>query len=149
MGVTMTNDHHRTAAPGRGEEILRGNGLKKTIGRVKIIEALMAAGRPLAGSELFAALGRDAMDQASVYRVLSVFTERRIVHRIDGTDKVARYALNRGGVNHPHFTCRSCGRMDCLDKMPVPHLDIHREGYVVEQESLFLSGICARCSKAR
>jgi Fe2+ or Zn2+ uptake regulation protein len=144
----MTGDYHHVAGQDTGDRLLRGSGLRKTIGRVKIIEALMAEHRPLTGAELIARLGRDAMDPASVYRVLSVFTEREIVHRIDGTDKVARFALNRGKANHAHFTCRSCGKMDCLDKVPVPHLDVHQEGYVVEEESLFLLGLCARCSKA-
>jgi len=143
----MTGDYHPAAGYETGDGLLRGSGLRKTIGRVKIIEALMAERRPLTGGELIALLGRDAMDPASVYRVLSVFTEREIVHRIDGTDKVARYALNRGRADHPHFTCRSCGKMDCLDKITVPHLDVCREGYVVEEECLFLSGICSRCNK--
>jgi Fur family ferric uptake transcriptional regulator len=143
----MTGDYHPTAGYETGDGLLRDSGLRKTIGRVKIIEALMAEGRALTGAELIGLLGRDAMDPASVYRVLSVFTEREIVHRIDGADNVARYALNRGTANHPHFTCRSCGRMECLDKTPVPHLDVRPEGYVVEEESLLLSGLCARCSK--
>ncbi len=143
----MTGDHYHVAGYETGDRLLRGSGLRKTIGRVKIIEALMTEHRPLTGAELIALLGRDAMDPASVYRVLSVFTRHEIVHRIDGTDKVARFALNRGKVNHAHFTCRSCGKMDCLDKVPVPHTDVHQEGYVVEEESLFLSGLCAHCSK--
>ncbi len=143
----MTTKHYQTQRYETGDSLLRGSGLRKTIGRVKIIEALMAERRALTGAELIAILGRDAMDPASVYRVLSVFAEREIVHRIDGADKVARYALNRGRANHPHFTCRSCGRMDCLDKMPVPHLDVRPEGYVVEEESLLFSGLCARCNK--
>jgi Fur family ferric uptake transcriptional regulator len=143
----MTSEYHNSASYETGDTLLRGSGLRKTIGRVKIIETLMAEHRPLTGGELIALLGRDAMDPASVYRVLGVFTEREIVHRIDGADNVARYALNRGKANHPHFTCRSCGRMDCLDKVRVPHLDVRPEGYVVEEESLFLSGLCARCSK--
>jgi Fur family ferric uptake transcriptional regulator len=143
-----TNNYRPVRGHETGDGLLRGSGLRKTIGRVKIIEALMAEQRPLTGGELITMLGRDAMDPASVYRVLSVFTDREIVHRIDGTDKVARFALNRGKTNHAHFTCRSCGKMDCLDKVPVPHLDVHQEGYIVEEERLFLSGLCARCSRA-
>jgi Fur family ferric uptake transcriptional regulator len=143
----MNGDYHPAAGYETGDGVLRGSGLRKTIGRVKIIEALMAERRPLTGAELIALLGRDAMDPASVYRVLSVFTEREIVHRIDGTDKVARYALNRGRANHPHFTCRSCGKMECLDKITVPHLNVRPQGYVVEEENMFLSGLCACCSK--
>ncbi len=145
----MSGHYHPVQGYETGDGVLRDSGLRKTIGRVKIIEALMAVHRPLTGAELIERLGRDAMDPASVYRVLSVFTEHEIVHRIDGTDKVARYALNRGDANHPHFTCRSCGRMDCLDTVEVPHLDVRPEGYVVEEERMFLSGLCARCNRKK
>jgi Fur family ferric uptake transcriptional regulator len=143
----MTGNYQPRAGYETGDTLLTDSGLRKTIGRLKIIEVLMAEPRALTGAELIELLGRDAMDPASVYRVLSVFTEREIVHRIDGADNVARYALNRGKANHPHFTCRSCGRMDCLDTTPLPHLDVRPEGYVVEEESLLFSGLCARCSK--
>lgn len=143
----MTDHHCPAAEQGASCALLRNTGLRKTIGRVKIIEALMEADRPLTGAELIALLGRDAMDPASVYRVLSVFAERRIVHRIDGADNVARFALNRGAANHPHFTCRSCGKMDCLEKIPLPHVDAGPEGYVIETENLVLSGLCARCNR--
>lgn len=143
----MTDDHYTMAEHETGDGLLRETGLRKTIGRVKIVELLMSAQRPLTGAELIALLGRDAMDPASVYRVLTVFTERRIVHRIDGADNVSRYALNRGRANHPHFTCRSCGKMDCLEEISVPHLDVGSEGYVVEAENMVLSGLCARCNK--
>ncbi len=107
----------------------------------------MTAGRPMNGGELLAALGRDAMDPASIYRALRIFCERGIVHRIEGADKVSRFALNTRRPRHPHFSCRSCGRMDCLDDVAVAHLDIRAKGYIVEEESVLLSGLCARCSK--
>jgi Fe2+ or Zn2+ uptake regulation protein len=107
----------------------------------------MSAGRPLNGGELLAALGRDAMDPASIYRALHVFCERGIVHKIEGTDRTNRFALNTRGHDHPHFSCRSCGRMDCLEGTAVTHHDIHADGYIVEEESVVLSGLCARCNK--
>ncbi len=145
----MAGRHQHDTGFETSGRLLKESGLRKTVGRVKIIEALMAEDRPLAGAELITILGRDAMDPASVYRVLSAFAEREIVHRVEGADSVARFALNRGPGNHAHFRCRSCGKMDCLPGVPVPHLDVRREGYVIEEESLYLSGLCARCNKGR
>jgi Fur family ferric uptake transcriptional regulator len=131
------------------EGILKGFGLKKTVGRIKILGALHDAGRPLTGNELCAVLGRDSMDPASIYRALSLFSERGIVHRIGGDDRAARFALTKGGGDHPHFVCRNCGRMDCLNDVSLPEVNVSSRGYLVEQEHLFLSGLCDHCKKTR
>jgi Fe2+ or Zn2+ uptake regulation protein len=125
--------------------ILKKSGLKKTLGRIKIIEALMEQRRPLTGRELLVKLGSEAVDSASVYRTLNTFFELGVVHRIEGSDNINRFALNRGGKVHPHFTCRTCGRMECLEEMDCPSLNFDREGYLVERESFFLIGLCPRC----
>lgn len=125
--------------------ILKKSGLKRTLGRVKIIEALIEQRRPLTGRELMARLGNDTLDPASVYRTLNTFYERGVVHRIEGADNINRFALNRGGKMHPHFKCRSCGKVECLEEMDCPSLNFVREGYIVERESFFLIGLCPRC----
>lgn len=125
--------------------ILKKSGLKRTLGRIKILEALMEQRRPLTGKELLAKLGNEAVNPASIYRTLNAFFERGVVHRIEGSDNINRFALNRGGKVHPHFTCRTCGRMECLKEMTCPSLNFAREGYLVEKENFFLIGLCPRC----
>ncbi len=125
--------------------ILKKCGLKRTLGRVKILEILMELERPMTGKELLNRLGNDAVDPASVYRILNAFFSLGVVHRIEGADNVNRYALNRGEDMHPHFTCRTCGKMECLKEAPNPSIDFVREGYLVERESISLVGLCPRC----
>jgi len=129
--------------------ILKNCGLKRTLGRVKILEILVGLDRPMTGKELLNRLGTDAVDPASVYRILNAFFELKVVHRIEGADNINRYALNRGEDMHPHFTCRTCGKMKCLTMTTFPHIDIDmdfmEEGYLVERESISLVGLCPGC----
>jgi Fur family ferric uptake transcriptional regulator len=127
-------------------KILYDFGLKRTRGRKKVYEVLMRSPRPLSGSEIQAQLRAGTVDPASVYRILNTFFEKGLVHRIEGLDKITRFALDRGESIHPHFSCRSCGRMECLKDVPVPAVSINREGYVVEEEGVLFQGICARCN---
>ncbi|MBN1574688.1 MAG: transcriptional repressor [Deltaproteobacteria bacterium] len=128
--------------------ILRNSGLKRTLGRIKILEVLIKSVRPLTGKELLDKMGDDAVDPASVYRTLNALFEREVVHKIEGSDNIYHFAINRGEGAHPHFTCRTCGRMECLKMTAFPRIDIdlEQEGYLVERENLFIVGLCPACS---
>ncbi len=127
--------------------ILRKSGLKRTLGRIKIVEILMESQRPLSTGEITRLLGKDTIDPASVYRVLNTFHKRGLVHRVDCSDNINRFALNRGEKAHPHFTCRSCGRVECLRDIPVPPIDVDRKGYIIEERSVCFQGLCPGCIK--
>lgn len=128
--------------------ILRKSGLKRTLGRIKIIEVLIKSGRPLTGRELLDKLGDNAVDPASVYRTLNALFKKGVVHKIEGSDNTYHFAINRGEKAHPHFTCRTCGRMECLKMTSFPHIDMNliKEGYLVEREDFFIVGLCPECS---
>jgi Fur family ferric uptake transcriptional regulator len=129
----------------RSSEILRKSGLRRTLGRVKIIEILMESHRPLSICEITKLLGKNMIDPASVYRVLNTFHDKGIVHRVDSSDNINRFALNRGEKAHPHFTCRLCGRVECLRDIPVPPIDANWKGYLIEERSFCLQGLCPGC----
>ena len=128
--------------------ILRKSGLKRTLGRVKIVEILMESHRPLSICEITKLLGKNTIDPASVYRVLNTFHDKGIVHRVDSSDNINRFALNRGEEAHPHFTCRLCGRVECLKDIPVPPVDVNWKGYLIEERSLCFQGLCPSCIKS-
>lgn len=139
----QAEDNRDTKSPIR---ILRDSGLKKTLGRVKILDVLLKTRRPLSGQEIVDKLGRDAMDPASIYRALNAFFERGIVHKIEGVDRVSRFALDRGDALHPHFSCRVCGKMECMSDVTIPVVEIGKKGFIVEGSSINVWGICSRCN---
>jgi len=127
--------------------ILKKRGLKRTLGRVKILEILMESEQPCTGGEIARLLGTDSMDPASVYRILNAFVSHDVAHRLVGIDDVARYAVNRGEERHPHFHCRVCGVITCLKDISLPRVAVQDIGFVVEEEHLTLRGVCPNCSK--
>jgi len=126
--------------------ILKKRGLKRTLGRVRVLEILMESEQPRSGPEIIRLLGADSMDPASVYRILNAFVSHNVVHRLMGVDDMARYAVNRGEERHPHFICRVCSVVICMKDISLPRVNVSEEGFIVEEEHLTLRGVCPDCS---
>ena len=89
---------------------------------------------------------------ASVYRVLEVLSELRLVQRVDVGDGVARYEpAPPGGEHHHHVVCGDCGKVEPFSD---PSLEVaiasasDRVGYRVDAHEVVLRGECADCSAA-
>ena len=131
-------------------EILRAQGLRRTRGRVRLLEALIEAARPLSHTDIMEALKGEAIDRVSVYRNLETFVGRGIVHRalVDGrtsrfetSDRCSEHAC------HPHFTCVQCGKVECLPTVANQPVQGLPEGYVLQRRRLLLQGLCPRCAR--
>ncbi len=88
-------------------------------------------------------------DTSSVFRTLTLFAERRLLHTIDDGSGMQKYCLcscpdhdHRHG--HVHFTCTRCQRTMCLTDMPIPQITLP-EGYEVHDVEFVVKGICSRC----
>ena len=127
--------------------ILKKRGLKRTLGRIKVLEILIESECPRTGAEISRSLGKDSMDPASVYRILNAFVSHDVAHRLVGVDDVARFAVNRGEEQHPHFFCRVCGVITCMKNVQLPQVDLSDDGYIIEEKQLTLRGVCPDCSK--
>ena len=134
----------------RPEEVLRDCGLRRTSGRVRLLGLLLGAAAPLAPDEIFARLRRRGIDRVTVYRTLESFLEAGIVHRIEagGRRRFAVCGRVHRGHCHPHFTCRVCGTVECLRDVALPRLRRLGRAYRVEEQELYVRGVCARCSAA-
>jgi Fur family ferric uptake transcriptional regulator len=101
----------------------------------EIFDELRAAGRPVG--------------IASVYRVLDVLAELRLVKRIDVGRGIARYepALP-DGQHHHHLVCRDCGKVEAFADARLERA-IHSVagglGYAVEEHEVVLQGACSDC----
>lgn len=131
------------------QERLQAAGLKRTRGRVAVLAVLLRCRRPLTPQEIC-----DRMDtgfnRVSVYRSLHTFSRAGLVHRVEAGDRLWRFAVckhERHSVHcHPHFTCRSCGMVECLTGVALPLLDHLSPGYRVEEQEVYVRGLCANCS---
>jgi len=130
-------------------KILKAAGLRRTPGRTEIIELLLQAEQPLTQEEITTKLSTDSLDKVTVYRALDAFLSVGIVHRIETGNRVWRYAVCSCGSRkhcHPHFICKSCGRVECLTGVKMPIVTEIKPGYQVEEQETYVKGLCVECS---
>ena len=131
------------------EDILREAGLYSTKARVRILEVLAQAGRPLDKNEIARKLGEGGPDEVTVYRTIESFCKRGLVHKVFAGGRACRFELahNCGQVQcHPHFTCRSCGVTQCLVGVTMPLVKGLKKGYRLLRQQVRLEGVCPGCS---
>ena len=130
--------------------ILEAAQLRRTPGRMRMMRILLGAEHPLSQQEIHT---RSELSKVSVYRALESFRAAGIVHRVDAGDRLWRFAVCECLHNvhcHPHFTCRVCGEVECLDQISleafIPRIPLLPPGYHVEEQELYLRGACPKCS---
>lgn len=87
---------------------------------------------------------------ATVYRILEILTELKIINKITFQDGLARYDLNKGDHQHQphHLLCLNCGKIievkeDLLEEIEEDIL--HRYRFKVSDHRLTFHGICKEC----
>ncbi len=134
------------------ETLLRGAGLRRTPVRGGVLELLEKAGRPLGAVDLLEKLPPHT-DAVTVYRTLNTFTQKHIIHRVRGEDRIWRYALGNPAPSkqhqHPHFVCEMCGKVECLNESRIPAGFVAGLGvggrYAVNYAEVVLHGTCPKC----
>jgi Fur family ferric uptake transcriptional regulator len=66
-------------------------------------------------------------------------------------DRSWRFAICSCGSSkhcHPHFICRSCGSVECLQGLQIPAPLKLKPGYRAEELEIYIRGLCARCGSA-
>ena len=88
--------------------------------------------------------------RASVYRILELLTELRLVQRIDVGQGVARYERHLpDGDHHHHLVCSNCGRVEAFedDELERALRKVEsRTGYSVAGHDVVLRGACGSCA---
>ncbi|MBV9658937.1 MAG: transcriptional repressor [Verrucomicrobia bacterium] len=134
-------------------DLLRGQGMRITRGRVAIISALLAAKAPLSLEEIRVAAGKRArqepLDFATVYRVMETLEELKIVQKIHLGRARSHYELVDPHAHHDHLVCTDCGKVEMLDE-PCPVEPLERKlrrhyGYAEVKHSLEFFGRCPDC----
>lgn len=125
-------------------EKLRSAGERVTPSRVRVLAALLKAGRTLSHHELESRLA--PIDRVTLYRVLERLVERGVAHRVSGTDRTWRFGIaGRAHDSHAHFQCNGCGKVLCLADAPARGVRVPR-GYRPQAVELTVKGLCADCN---
>lgn len=131
-------------------EILRNNRLSMTTGRIKIAELFLNSARALTYNEI-ESIFHTQLDRATIYRTLTTFIEKGIIHSIPTADHSVVYALcknecteNHHHDEHIHFVCDTCGQTTCLEKVIIPQVKLP-EGYTATEFKMIVTGKCGTC----
>lgn len=134
-------------------EILRFAGLEATANRLHVLEAIGANSSPLTAMDIFKIVDRmQSINRVTVYRILDLLVEKKIVERLRVGTRAAYYGLapNKNHASHPHFYCLHCGQMDCL---PAESIVIDTEKLVktfpgeIGKIEVRVDGVCKNCLK--
>jgi Fur family transcriptional regulator, ferric uptake regulator len=130
---------------------LSAAGYRRGGARNAIVELLDAQDCALTAQEIDDRLRADgrSVGRASVYRILELLTELRLVTRIDVGQGVARYERHQpDGEHHHHLVCDSCGQIAPFED-PVLEQAIERVSkrlsFAVDDHDVVLHGACSDC----
>jgi len=99
--------------------MLRGAGLRCTMPRRAVLATLVREAQPRSHADVFAVLGPQGFDRATVYRNLLDLVEVGIARRSDLGDHVWRFTVAARERESLHFLCTDCGEIQALPESAV------------------------------
>ncbi len=132
------------------EKILLEAGIKPTSNRILVLRALIAEEHPKGLVDLDTEL--ETLDKSSIFRVLTLLLEAKVIHAIEDGRGIIRYELCHGDHDctaedlHPHFYCECCHEVTCLEELHIPHFDVPG-GFKVNSVNYMLKGLCPKCRR--
>jgi len=132
-------------------KLLEESGLGYTLNRHRVLEVVGNNSSPLSAQQIFATLSRtDDINRVTVYRILDLLVEKALVDRISGGGRSFLYGLapNENHPAHPHFYCKSCGNLECLNPQSLSvDLQPMQRTFpgMIENVAVRVDGVCKNC----
>lgn len=129
-------------------KLLAAHGIKPTANRIIIVKALAEQDCPISMKDL--EYNILSLDKSSIFRVLTLFKEKHLVHAIEDGEGGVKYELclsqniEEDEDEHVHFYCEKCHRTICMHDVPVPVVEVG-EGFELHTSNFLLKGICPEC----
>jgi Fur family ferric uptake transcriptional regulator len=137
----------------KASQVLEESGFRKTEIRLKVLEYIQKLDKAVSQPDLEKKFNKLA-DRVTLYRILSAFEEKGIIHKIMDVNGLARYALcnhnhcseHQHHDEHIHFNCTECGDVVCLDNIKIPTIKLPKE-FSLARMNLNIEGTCNNCKK--
>ncbi|AMR33651.1 Fur family transcriptional regulator [Mucilaginibacter sp. PAMC 26640] len=136
----------------RFEDVLAKHQLKKTGARLRVLDLMYAKKTATSQPDLESVM--HDIDRVTLYRILNVFEEKGIIHKVFDLNGTANYAICASGCQeqhhhdeHLHFNCTMCKGVFCLNELSLPSLNLP-SGFKAEAFTLYASGLCPKCSSS-
>ncbi len=131
-------------------QVLREAGYKATPARLALLKLLQGSKEPLSIGEIMEKLKGAAIDQATVYRILTVLESIGVVRQINLRHGHADYEYV-DPKDHHHIICINCNKVEDFigcntDKLATLALGQAKNFSKITQHSLEFFGICKSCA---
>jgi Fur family ferric uptake transcriptional regulator len=133
---------------------LESCGLGHTPNRHRVLEVIGNNSSPLSAQQIYETLNRtDNINRVTVYRILDLLVDNGLVDRINGGGRSFVYGLapNENHPAHPHFFCKSCGNLECLNPQSL-NVDLQPMqrtfAGLIEHVEVRVDGVCKNCLKS-
>lgn len=133
-------------------ELLRESKLKVTTPRLRVLNEITQKDAAISQPDLEKIIGKD-IDRVTLYRILSSFEEKGIVHKIFDLNGTATYAMctsncteNHHHDQHVHFICSICNSVYCLNEVSLPRINLPTR-FTLHSLAINAVGLCSACQK--
>lgn len=130
--------------------ILKSNSLKVTQPRLRVLQIISEKNTAISQPELEKILGGE-IDRVTLYRILSSFEDKGILHKVFDLNGTATYAIcstkcsaHHHHDQHVHFICSVCNSVFCLDEISVPKVNLP-PNFSLHSIAINAVGICDSC----
>lgn len=131
------------------QETLKTHNIRITRQRIELMQSILDIGAPFSVSELFA-VNPHIADLATAYRFVSLLQKHLVIRNVAQFDDTQYFELAcEHNPNHPHFLCKSCHHLICLNILKtsdVLRLAEYAKAQSVEDISVTYSGTCQDCA---
>lgn len=130
---------------------LRSVALKATPARLAILQLLEQTQQPLDIAAIILYLENNdyTVDEATVFRIINMFTQKGITKQLQFNEGKFRYEL-ASKDDHHHLICDSCGAIEDIIDCGVATLEktiTKKKGFTVKRHSLEFFGVCQSCQR--
>ena len=136
-------------------DMLDDMGLVAMPNRLRVLEMIGSNSSPIGAQEIFETLSRTTeINRVTVYRILDLLVEKGLVTRLSGLGRGLVYGLAPSEYHpaHPHFQCRSCGTLQCLQpaSLTMDIWEVQRTfpGKITDID-IRVNGTCGNCLKTQ
>ena len=151
--MKITNEEHNSEELQKEfTALLKANGLKVTQPRLRVLESISAKSTAIKQPEL-EKIFKNEIDRVTLYRILSSFEEKGILHKVFDLHGTATYAIcstrcsaHHHHDQHIHFICSVCNNVFCLDEIALPKINLPNN-FSLHQIAINAVGICDNCKK--
>jgi Fur family transcriptional regulator, ferric uptake regulator len=133
------------------EHLLDLHHLKKTGPRLRVLSMMAEKNTATSQPDLEGIMSD--VDRVTLYRILNVFEEKGIIHKVFDLNGTANYAICTSNCQehhhhdeHLHFNCTQCNKVYCLNDLSLPAFNLP-PGFKAEAFTLYATGVCPQCSK--